>query len=66
MSGELTEKLLTRDEAAELLAVRSTWVRDAVSAKRLPHVRIGKHVRFLRSELEDYVASRRVEGRSWR
>src|SRR3954454_18721012 len=48
----LDEPLLTPAEAAALLAVRTSWVYEAVRARRLPCVRIGRHVRFLRSDLE--------------
>jgi excisionase family DNA binding protein len=33
-----------------------SWVYAAVREGRLPHVRVGRHVRFLRSDLESFVA----------
>ena len=52
----LAEPLLTATDAAALLAVRPSWVYAAVREGRLPHVRVGRHVRFLRSDLESFVA----------
>jgi excisionase family DNA binding protein len=56
----LSEPLLNATAAAELLAVRPSWIYEAVRAGRLPHVKIGRHVRFLRSDLETWVITRRV------
>jgi excisionase family DNA binding protein len=55
----LDEPLLRPAEAAALLAVRTSWVYEAVRAGRLPCVRVGRHVRFLRSDLEDWVRAQR-------
>jgi excisionase family DNA binding protein len=51
-SVSLAEPLLTATDAAELLSVRRSWIYDAVRQGHLPCVRVGKHVRFLRSDLE--------------
>jgi excisionase family DNA binding protein len=59
----LSEPLLTPAEAAALLSVRTSWVYEAVRARRLPCVRVGKHVRFLRSDLEGWVREQRDLGR---
>lgn len=40
------EKLLDIPSAAEVLSVPEQWLRKAVSAKKVPYTRIGKHVRF--------------------
>ena len=58
----LAEPLLDAAAAARLLSVRSSWIYEAVRAGRLPHLKIGRHIRFLRSDLEDWVLTRRVEG----
>ncbi len=55
----LNEPLLTPQEAAALLAVRVSWIYDGVRAGRLPCVRVGRHVRFLRSDLERWIADQR-------
>jgi excisionase family DNA binding protein len=48
--------LLDADEAATLLKVPPSWVRDASRQGRLPCIRVGRHVRYTRSMLEVWVA----------
>ena len=57
------EPLLKAADAAALLAVRTSWVYEAVRDGRLPCVRVGRHVRFLRSDLEAWVARQRQQPR---
>ncbi len=53
----LTEgPLLRPEEAANLLSVKTSWVYDAVRAGRVPCLRVGRHIRFTRSMLEDWLA----------
>ncbi len=47
------DELMTIDDLARRLKVKRSWVRDAVTARRIPCTRVGRHVRF--SE-EDYQA----------
>jgi excisionase family DNA binding protein len=56
---DLREPLLTAAEAAKMLSVRPSWIADAARSGHLPCVRIGKHVRFLRSDLERWVGDHR-------
>jgi excisionase family DNA binding protein len=56
----LSEPLLRPEEAAELLSVRVSWIYEAVRTGRLPHIRVGKHIRFARAELETWLCGRRV------
>ncbi len=58
----LAEPLLDASAAARLLSVRPSWIYEAVRDGRLPHLKIGRHIRFLRSDLEDWVLTRRVGG----
>lgn len=57
--SRLDEPLLTPSEAAALLAVKTSWIYEAVRDGRLPCVRIGRHIRFLRSDLERWVNGQR-------
>jgi excisionase family DNA binding protein len=65
MSGEsrpaasLAEPLLDAAAAAKLLAVKPSWVYEAVRSRRIPHLKIGRHIRFLRSDLEAWIDSQR-------
>jgi excisionase family DNA binding protein len=54
----LDSPLLKPQQAAELLAVRTSWIYEAVRTNRLPCVRIGRHIRFTREMLEEWLGER--------
>lgn len=54
-----TAQLLTAEEAAELLAVPKTWVLSEARADRIPHLRLGRYVRFEAAALETWWTQRR-------
>jgi excisionase family DNA binding protein len=43
--------LCTPAEAARLLAVPESWLRRQVTARLVPHTRLGKHLRFSHADL---------------
>lgn len=55
----MTGQLLTADQAAELLRVPKTWVLAEARADRIPHVRLGRYVRFEPAQLEQWWHARR-------
>jgi hypothetical protein len=57
---DLHEPLLPAAHAAKLSSVRPSWVADAAPSGHLPCVRIGKHVGFLRSDLERWAGEQRA------
>jgi excisionase family DNA binding protein len=52
----LAEPLLDCEAAASLLNVRVSWVREAARLGQVPHLRVGRHLRFSRGMLEDWIA----------
>jgi excisionase family DNA binding protein len=48
--------LLRPDQVAHELSVKTSWVYEAVRAGRLPCLRVGRHIRFTRQMLEDWLA----------
>lgn len=52
----LQDPLLRPEEAARLLSVRPSWIYEAVRARRLPCVRVGRHIRFTHRMLEQWLA----------
>jgi excisionase family DNA binding protein len=48
--------LLRPEEAARLLSVKTSWIYEAVRTRRLPCVRVGRHIRFTKQLLEEWVA----------
>ena len=59
----LSEPLLKPEQAAELLSVKVSWIYEACRDGRLPHLRVGKHIRFTRPDLESWTTARRIAGR---
>ena len=47
--------LLRPVQAAALLAVKTSWVYDAVRTGNLPCIRVGRHIRFTRGMLEEWL-----------
>ena len=54
----LDSPLLTAAEAAQLLAVKPSWIYEAVRSGTLPCLRIGRHIRFTRPMLEEWLRDR--------
>jgi excisionase family DNA binding protein len=53
-AGDATSELLplyTPGEAADLLAVRESWLRRRATARAVPCTFLGKHLRFSRADL---------------
>lgn len=49
------DRLLTAEEVAERLGMRTDWVWAQARAGRIPHVRLGRYRRFRESALEAWV-----------
>ena len=49
------EDLLTAAEVAALLRMTSGWVYAETRAKRIPHLRLGRYVRYRRSAIEQWM-----------
>ena len=47
--------LLYAEDVAELLGVSKPWVYAEVRAGRVPHVRLGRYVRFRRESIEQWL-----------
>jgi len=47
--------LLTPADAAELLNVKTSWIYEAVRTGSLPCIRLGRHIRFTRGMLEEWL-----------
>lgn len=57
--ARLDQPLLTPAEAAALLRVRTSWVYGAAREGKLPALKLGRHLRFLRSDLEAWIDAQR-------
>ena len=55
----MTEPLLDAKQAAELLNVPPSWILAEARANRIPHVRLGRYVRFDAVELAAWCKTQR-------
>jgi excisionase family DNA binding protein len=51
---------MTVAELAEYLSVTSERIRYEIKKKRIPHVRIGRTIRFMQSDIDLWIARSRV------
>jgi excisionase family DNA binding protein len=59
LAGGTASSLIDATEAGQLLNVNASWVLAEARANRIPHVRLGKYVRFEPDELTAWWASKR-------
>lgn len=65
--NSLGDELLTVNDAARLLHVTVSWVYEHTrddAEDRLPFVKLGKYVRFDRTDLREYIDAKRQASRS--
>lgn len=55
------DRLLAIDEAAEMLGVTVRFLRRLVAERRIRFFKIGKHLRFLSTDLQAFIADGAVE-----
>jgi excisionase family DNA binding protein len=54
--------LLTANDVASLLNVPPSWVREHTREGHIPHVRLGKYVRYQRGDVTAWLESRSEGG----
>jgi excisionase family DNA binding protein len=54
-TADPNEDLLTAAEVASLLRMTSGWVYAETRANRIPHLRLGRYVRYRRSAIEQWM-----------
>ena len=62
MSDSLLAELLTSTQVAELLQMKRTTVEDYARRGLLPSLKLGRHRRFVRSDVEAAIARLRDDG----
>jgi excisionase family DNA binding protein len=58
------DSLLTPQEAADQLGTSLRFVRRLIFERRIPFIRVGRHVRIAASDLDAFIAAGRVEAGS--
>ncbi len=64
IGGQAICPLLDAGQAATLLNVPESWIRAEARAGRIPHLQLGRYVRFDREELLAWVDRRKVGPRA--
>lgn len=62
----MTDSLLDAKEIAARLGVPESWVRESARSGAIPHVRLGRYVRFDLDDVEAWIESCKTPGRSIR
>jgi len=59
----LSEPLMTVEDLAAFLRLRRSTLYELVRAGRVPHVRLGRHIRFERSEIARWLTEQHKKER---
>ena len=59
----MTERLVTAGEVAERLGVPESWVRESARSGAIPHVRLGRYIRFDLADVERWLEDCKRPGR---
>ncbi len=54
--GSERDELMTAEELAERLRMTRAWVYSETRLDRIPHLRLGRYVRYRRSTIEHWIA----------
>lgn len=60
------DQLLTIAQAAELFGTTDRFPRRLVAERRIAFVKVGRHVRFRRADIEDYIQRQVVKPVTYR
>jgi excisionase family DNA binding protein len=60
------DRLLTAQEVAEMLSVPTRWVREHSRSGLIPHVQLGRYVRYRREAVLDWISEQESGGVAWR
>ncbi len=61
MPRSMTEHLLTVEQAATHLQTSPRFIRRLIFERRIPFIKLGRHVRVKASDLDAYIAAGRIE-----
>ena len=59
----MSERLLNAKAIAELLGVPESWVRESARSGAIPHIRLGRYVRFDLADVEEWLQQCKRPGR---
>ncbi len=53
--------LLDVRKAAEFLNVKESWIRNKVFTKQIPHLKVGRHIRFDQAAIQNWLEKHTVQ-----
>ena len=59
----MSDRLLRAGEVAERLGVPESWVRESARSGAIPHVRLGRYIRFDLADVERWLEDCKRPGR---
>jgi excisionase family DNA binding protein len=60
------DRLLTARDVADMLAVSERWVREHTRGGFIPHIRLGRNVRYRREAVLSWIDEQERVGARWR
>jgi excisionase family DNA binding protein len=61
LDAPLDDGFLTPDQLCEYLQIQKDWLYDQVQRRAIPHVKLGRQLRFKRSEIDQWLAGHQRE-----
>ena len=61
LGSEMKQLLFKIGEAAQILSVSQSYLRDLVSRDEIQHIKLGRAVRFTQNQLDDFVSEKVVK-----
>lgn len=62
----VSDRLFTAEEIAHLLSVPERWVREHTRSGLIPHLRLGRYVRYRQESVMARLADQEQGGAAWR
>lgn len=61
LRSEMKQLLFKIGEAAQILSVSQSYLRDLVSRDEIQHIKLGRAVRFTQNQLDDFVSEKVIK-----
>ena len=61
LRSEMKQLLFRISEAAQILSVSQSYLRDLVSRDEIQHIKLGRAVRFTQNQLDDFVSEKVIK-----
>ena len=62
----MTERLLDAAELGQRWNVPTSWIREATRAGKIPHVKLGRYVRYRAEACDAWLEEQEAGGAPWR